>query len=51
MLLHNLNMAMRKTLMKSQEKNLHTRGGKLDVKGISNIIIIMKEGDASSKLA
>ena len=32
-------------------KNQHTRGGKLDVKGISNIIIIMKEGDASSKLA
>ena len=51
MLLHNLNMAMRKTLMKSQEKNQHTRGGKLDVKGISNIIIIIEEGDASSKLA
>ena len=51
MLLHNLNMAMRKTLMKSQEKNQHTRGGKLDVKGISKIIIIIQGGDASSKLA
>jgi hypothetical protein len=46
-------MAMRNTLMKSQvkEKNQHTRGGKHDVKGISNIIIIVEEGDASSKLA
>ena len=36
----------------SKEKNQHTRGGKHDVKGISNIIIItVEEGDASSKLA
>jgi hypothetical protein len=33
----------------NERKTQHTRGGKLDVKGISNII--MEDCDASSKLA